>query len=76
MSTNDYIEDDKTTEQQTAEYLTKSKPFIQTKRFWERGVIQINFEGNETKEEVMETVFKIINDHFDKKDNSEGCCTC
>ena len=70
------IEDDKTTEQQTAEYLTKSKPFIQTKRFWERGVIQINFEGNETKEEVMETVFKIINDHFDKKDNSEGCCTC
>ena len=70
------IEDDKTTELQTAEYLTKSKPFIQTKRFWERGVIQINFEGNETKEEVMETVFKIINDHFDKKDNSEGCCTC
>ena len=67
------IEDDKTTELQNVEFLTKYKSLVEKKKFWESGVIQIDFEGDETKEEVMETVFKTINDHFCKKDNSEEC---
>ena len=72
------IIDDETNEQdenwqETVERLTQYSKYIENKSFWEKGVIQIDFEGNEKKEEVMETVYHTINDYFDNKDSRESC---
>ena len=58
---------------ETVERLTQYSKYIENKSFWEKGVIQIDFEGNEKKEEVMETVYHTINDYFDNKDSRDSC---
>ena len=59
-----------------AEYLEKYKSVVEGKFFWERNIEEIRFKGTESRDEVMEKVHEVIENHFKKKEEGGVVSKC